>query len=142
MKYGKIDGLFALAFLLNHFAPHILGNLSHLEGTEVSIASALWCLGLFLVFGWACSKLSEGTVFPNFTLQLLVGIVLHDALAPIAPQIMLSVVLCTALAAIILKGGGDELDRVSFIKIAFPTLMIAIIGYLVTFFVLYALLVM
>lgn|SRR5574343_338920 len=141
MKYGKIAGLFALAFLLNHFAPHILGNLSHLEGTEVSIASALWCLGLFLVFGWACSKVSEGTVFPNFTLQLLVGIVLHDALAPIAPQVMIPVVVCTALAAIILKGGGDEVDRLDFLKIAFPTLMIAILGYLVTFFVMFPILV-
>jgi NhaP-type Na+/H+ or K+/H+ antiporter len=81
--------------------------------------------------------LAEGTVFPSFTLQLLIGIVLHDALAPIAPQIMLPVVVCTALAAIILKGGGDEVDRRDFIKIAFPTMMIAVVGYLITFFVMF-----
>ena len=92
------------------------------------------------MFGWACSKLAEGSVFPNFTLQLLVGIVLHDALAPIASQIMLSVVVCTALAAIILKGGGDELDRLDVVKIAFPTVMIAVVGYLITFFVMFPLL--
>src|SRR5574343_153237 len=142
MNYLKIAALFIVAFVLNAVAPSILTYLGTLDAAEAAIANVLWCIGLFLVFGWACSKASEGTVFPNFTLQLLIGIVLHDALAPIAPQVMISVVLCTALAAIILKGGGDELDRISFIKIAFPTLMIAVIGYLVTFFVLYALLVM
>jgi NhaP-type Na+/H+ or K+/H+ antiporter len=142
MGYAKIAALFLVAFALNAVAPSILDYLGTLDAAEAAIANVLWCIGLFLVFGWACSKASEGTVFPNFTLQLLVGIVLHDALAPIAPQVMLSVVLCTALAAIILKGGGDELDRVDFIKIAFPTLMIALIGYLATFFVLYALLVL
>lgn len=140
MKYGKIAGLFVVAFLLNLAAPQILGHLARLEGAETAIAYSLWCIGLFLVFGWACSKLSEGTVFPNFTLQLLVGIVLHDALAPIAPQIMIAVVVCTALAAIILKGGGDEVDRLDFVKIAFPTLMIAVLGYLVTFFVMFPIL--
>ena len=140
MNYAKIVGLFVLAFLLNSVAPSILAHLEHFEGAEAAIASALWCIGLFLVFGWACSKAAEGTIFPNFTLQLLVGIVLHDALAPIAPQVMIPVVVCTALAAIILKGGGDELERGDFLKIAFPTLMIAIVGYLVTFFVMFPLL--
>jgi len=140
MNYGKIAGLFLAAFLLNRMAPEILSHLARLEGAEAAIANTLWCLGLFLVFGWACSKASEGTIFPNFTLQLLVGIVLHDALAPIAPQIVIAVVVCTALAAIILKGGGDELDRKDFIKIAYPTLMIAIIGYLITFFVMFPIL--
>ena len=140
MNYAKIAGLFVIAFFLNRAAPEILQRLAQLDGTEAAIANSLWCMGLFLVFGWACSKLSEGTVFPNFTLQLLVGIVLHDAFAPIAPQIMLSVVVCTALAAIILKGGGDELDRLDVVKIAFPTLMIAIVGYLITFFVMFPIL--
>jgi len=140
MNYAKIAGLMAVAFLLNHFAPTILGYFTQLGGTETAIANSMWCMGLFLVFGWACSKLSEGTVFPNFTLQLLVGIVLHDALAPISAQIMLAVVVCTALAAIILKGGGDEVDRREFAKIAFPTMMIALLGYLITFFVMFPIL--
>jgi NhaP-type Na+/H+ or K+/H+ antiporter len=141
MNYAKIAGLFVVAFLLNGAAPWILDRLAQLGGAETAIANSLWCMGLFLVFGWACSKLSEGTVFPNFTLQLLVGIVLHDALAPIAPQIMLSVVICTTLAAIILKGGGDEVDRRDFVKIAFPTMMIAVVGYLITFFVMFPILI-
>jgi NhaP-type Na+/H+ or K+/H+ antiporter len=140
MKYAKIAGLFVVAFLLNRAAPAILERLTALGGTEAAIANSLWCLGLFLAFGWACSKFAEGTVFPNFTLQLLVGIVLHDALAPIAAQIMLAVVVCTALAAIILKGGGDELDRLDVVKIAFPTVMIAVVGYLITFFVMFPIL--
>ena len=73
MKYVKIASLFVAAFLLNHVAPEILERLVQLGGTETAIANSLWCLGLILVFGWACSKLAEGTVFPNFTLQLLVG---------------------------------------------------------------------
>ncbi len=140
MNYAKIAGLFVAAFLLNRAAPAILESLAQLGGPDTAIANSLWCIGLFLVFGWACSKWSEGTVFPNFTLQLLVGIVLHDALAPIGSQIMLSVVVCTALAAIILKGGGDELDRLDVVKIAFPTLMIAVVGYLITFFVMFVIL--
>lgn len=140
MNYAKIAGLFVFAFLLNRAAPAILERLTLLGGTEAAIANSLWCLGLFLVFGWACSKLSEGTVFPNFTLQLLVGIVLHDALAPIGAAVMLAVVACTALAAIILKGGGDEVDRRDFVKIAFPTAMIALVGYLITFFVMFPIL--
>ena len=140
MNYAKIVGLFVAAFLLNSVAPGILERFAQLGGTETAIANTLWCLGLFLVFGWACSKASEGTVFPNFTLQLLVGIVLHDALAPIGSQAVLAVVACTALAAIILKGGGDEVDRRDFVKIAFPTVMIALIGYLITFFVLFPIL--
>lgn len=140
MNYAKIVGLFVVAFLLNLAAPGILERLAQLGGAETAIANSLWCIGLFLMFGWACSKASEGTIFPNFTLQLLVGIVLHDALSPIAPQIMIAVVVCTALAAIILKGGGDELERRDFIKIAFPTVMIAIVGYLITFFVMFPLL--
>ncbi len=140
MNYAKIVGLFVGAYLLNMVAPQILEHLSHLPGTEAAIAQTLWCLGLFLVFGWACSKLAEGTVFPNFTLQLLVGIILHDALAPIAPQIMIPVVVCTALAAIILKGGGDEVERQDFVKIAYPLIMIAVVGYLATFFIMFPLL--
>lgn len=140
MNYAKIAALFVAAFLLNGVAPGILERFVALEGTDTAIANTLWCLGLFLVFGWACSKFSEGTVFPNFTLQLLVGIVLHDALAPIGSQAVLAVVACTALAAIILKGGGDELDRRDFVRIAFPTIMIALVGYLVTFFVLFPIL--
>ncbi|WP_153118120.1 cation:proton antiporter domain-containing protein, partial [Rhodocyclus tenuis] len=139
-NYAKILGLFLLAFLLNSVAPEILHHLDHFEGTEAAIASALWCIGLFLVFGWACSKAAEGTIFPNFTLQLLVGIVLHDALSPIAAQVMIPVVVCTALAAIILKGGGDEVERRDFLKIAFPTVMIALVGYLITFFAMFPLL--
>ena len=142
MNYAKIVGLFVGAYLLNMVAPQILEHLSHLPGTEAAIAQTLWCLGLFLVFGWACSKLAEGTVFPNFTLQLLVGIILHDALAPIAPQIMIPVVVCTALAAIILKGGGDEVERQDFVKIAYPLIMIAVVGYLLTFFIMFPLLLM
>jgi NhaP-type Na+/H+ or K+/H+ antiporter len=140
MNYIKIFALFVFAFLLNRYAPEILVQVVDLGGADAAIAGSLWCLGLFLVFGWASSKAAEGTIFPNFTLQLLVGIVLHDALAPIAPQIMIAVVVCTALAAIILKGGGDEVDRLDFVKIAYPTLVIAIVGYLITFFVMFPIL--
>jgi NhaP-type Na+/H+ or K+/H+ antiporter len=140
MNYLKIALLFLGAYLLNLAAPTLLERMAHLGGTETAIANSLWCMGLFLVFGWTCSKFAEGTVFPSFTLQLLVGIVLHDALAPISTQIVLAVVVCTALAAIILKGGGDEVERRDFAKIAFPTVMVALVGYLVTFFIMFPIL--
>jgi NhaP-type Na+/H+ or K+/H+ antiporter len=137
MNYFKIVAVFCLAALINWLAPDVLQHLAHLEGTEATLAATLWCLSLFLVFGWLCSKVSEGTLFPSFTLQLLVGIVLHDALAPLSAQLVLAVVVCTALAAIILKSGGDEIERRNFLKIAFPIMMIATVGYLVTFFVMF-----
>jgi NhaP-type Na+/H+ or K+/H+ antiporter len=138
--YLKIGGLLGLAALVNSFSTAMLAHLGQVGGVESAIASSLWCLSLFLVFGWASSKAAEDTVFPSFTLQLLVGIVLHDALAPLASQLTLSVVVCTALAAIILKSGGDEIERQDFLKIAFPTLMIALFGYLLTFAVMFGLL--
>ena len=140
MSYAKIFVVFVIAFVLNAFAAPLLQHLDSLGGVEASIALSLWCVGLFLVFGWACSKASEGTVFPSFTLQLLIGIVLHDALSPLSPQLGLSVVVCTALAAIILKSGGDEIERRDFFQIAFPTVMIAFVGYLMTFFIMFPLL--
>jgi NhaP-type Na+/H+ or K+/H+ antiporter len=137
MKYFKVAAVFAMAFALNLLAPDVLAHIAKLDSTEAAIASTLWCLGLFLVLGWFCSKVAEGTIFPSFTLQLLVGIVLHDALAPLSSQLMLAVVVCTALAAIILKSGGDEIERKDFLKIALPTLLIATVGYLVTFFIMF-----
>jgi NhaP-type Na+/H+ or K+/H+ antiporter len=139
-NYLKIGFLLGLAALVNAFSPALLQHLAHAGGAESAIATSLWCLSLFLVFGWASSKAAEGTVFPSFTLQLLVGIVLHDALAPLSVELTLSVVVCTALAAIILKSGGDEIERKDFLKIAYPTLMIAVLGYLLTFIVMFPLL--
>ena len=139
--YLKIVGLLVTAYLISAISPWLFAHLSRLDAAQLAIASTLWCTGLFLLFGWACSRLSEGTIFPNFTLQLLVGVVLHDALAPLSAQLLMAVVICTALAAIILKSGGDEIDRKEFLKIALPTMMIAVVGYLVTFFVMYLLLV-
>ena len=138
--YLKMAMLFALAWWVNAFSPALLTHLGQAGGTESAISQTLWCLSLFLVFGWACSKASEGTVFPSFTLQLLVGIVLHDALAPLSSALTLSVVVCTALAAIILKSGGDEIERRDFLRIAYPTVMIAVWGYLLTFIVMFLLL--
>jgi NhaP-type Na+/H+ or K+/H+ antiporter len=140
MNYTKVLVLFMMAWGLNQVAPDVLTHLHRLDGVEASIAVSLWCIGLFLLFGWACSKAAEGTVLPNFTLQLLVGIVLHDALSPLSVQLTLSVVVCTALAAVILKSGGDEIERKVFFQIAYPTLMLAVLGYLVTFFVMFGLL--
>jgi NhaP-type Na+/H+ or K+/H+ antiporter len=142
MSYIKILVVFIAAYLLNLMAPAVLGHIDGFEETEAAIASTLWCLSLFLGFGWACSYLAEGTIFPNFALQLLVGILLHDALAPVANEIILAVVVCTALAAIILKCGGDDIERAAFARVAFPVLMIAVVGYLLTFFAMFGLLVL
>ncbi len=136
-RYLPILGLFLLAALVNWLSPSWLEHLAALPGVEASLAQTLWCLCLFLGFGWASSTLAAHTIFPNFTVQLMSGVLLHDALGPLAAQPSLSVVMCTALAAIILKAGGDEVERKHFYKIAFPTLMIAIPGYLITCFVMY-----
>ncbi len=140
MDYIKVLVLFLSAWALNFVAPSVLTHLHGLENVEASIAVSLWCMGLFLLFGWACSKAAEGTVLPNFTLQLLVGIVLHDALSPLSVQLTLCVVVCTAMAAVILKSGGDEIERKVFLQIAYPTLMLAVLGYLITFFMMFGLL--
>src|SRR5688572_9643785 len=141
MKYAQILGLFLVAYLVNSVAPIFLERFDAFVEPDTAIASTLWCISLFLGFGWACSYLAEGTIFPNFAWQLLVGILLHDALAPVAHEIVLAVVICTSLAAIILKCGGDDIQRTAFAKVAFPVLMIAGVGYLVTFFAMFILLV-
>ena len=140
-NYLKILGLFAVAFVVNAIAPTLLIHIHGLDGADAAIAATLWCLGLFFIFGWSCSRFAEGTIFPSFTLQLLVGIVLHDALTPLSVQLVLAVVVCTSLAAIILKSGGDEIDRAAFLKIAFPTIMIAVVGFLISFFVMFPILI-
>jgi NhaP-type Na+/H+ or K+/H+ antiporter len=141
MNYLKLLALFVFAWLVNLAAPELLLKMEGMAIAESVLATSLWCISLMLGFGWACSKLSTGTVFPSFTLQLLIGIVLHDALQPLSVQLVLAVVVCTALAALILKSGGDEIDRKEFLSIAWPTLMIAVVGYGITFFVMFPFLV-
>jgi NhaP-type Na+/H+ or K+/H+ antiporter len=140
MNYLKLFALFVFAWLVNLAAPDLLVQMEGLEIAEAVLATSLWCISLMLGFGWACSRLAGGTVFPSFTLQLLIGIVLHDALQPLSLQLVLAVVVCTALAALILKSGGDEIDRKAFLAIAWPTFMIAVVGYGITFFIMYPLL--
>jgi len=137
-KYLLIVLLAGLAVLVNAFSPALLGRIDALGGSEVALAQTLWCASLMLGFGWAGSKASEGTVLPSFALQLLLGILLHDALKPISVQITLAVVVCTLLAAIILKSGGDEIDHAAFLSIAWPTVLLAVVGYLITFVVTFA----
>lgn len=133
-QYLKILALFAAAVGLNAISPFILDHLPAGMGMET-----FWILSLVLGFGWACSEFSKGTIFPSFTLQLLAGIALHDAFLPLSSQTLTIVIVCTVLAAIILKSGGDEVERRLFAKIALPTILIATLGYLVTFFVALAL---
>ena len=139
MNYIKIVTVFVIAYLINLGAPALLAQFEKFSSAELAVANGLWCLSLILGFGWVCSYAAEETIFPNFTLQLIVGILLHDALSPIATEIILAVVVCTALAAIILKAGGDEIERLAFTRIAYPVFMIAVAGYLITFFVMFPL---
>ncbi len=128
-QYLKILVLLAVAIGVNASSPLILPHLP--TGMET-----LWILSLILGFGWVCSEFSIGTIFPSFTLQLLVSILLHDALSSLSSQTTIIVVVCTVLAAVILKSGGDEVERRLFGKIALPTILIATLGYFVTFFLL------
>ena len=132
--------MFGLGFLLNAVAPDVLARFQALAETEFLLATSLWCIGLIFFFGWAASEAAESTLFPNFAIQLLLGIVLHDAFAPLAAQPSVCVVLCTAMAAIILKSGGDGIELKAFRQIAWPSVMIAFVGYLLTFFVMFAIL--
>lgn len=140
MNYLKIILLFGVAFALNFVSPALFERVSALGGVETAIATTGFSIIMILGFGWACSVFAKGTIFPSFTLQLLISIVLHDALAPLAGQVTLIVVLCTILAAVILKSGGDEVERRLFRRIALPTVLIAIVGYLVTFFAMFPIL--
>ena len=140
MAYLRIALLFGLGFLLNAVAPDVLARFQVLAETEFLLAISLWCVGLIFFFGWAASEAAESTLLPNFAIQLLLGIVLHDAFAPLAAQPSVCVVLCTAMAAIILKSGGDGIELKAFRQIAWPSVMIAFVGYLLTFFVMFAIL--
>ncbi|MEI7595246.1 MAG: cation:proton antiporter [Bacteroidota bacterium] len=138
-NYFYIIALIAAAFGLNLIAPSIVNYLIALGGTDSIITQTLWCMVILFGFGWVASEVSEGTIFPSFTLQLMLSIVLHNALSPLSLNVAMIVVICTTMAAIILKSGGDEVVRKDFAKIAYPTIMIAVVGYLATFFVAFAL---
>jgi NhaP-type Na+/H+ or K+/H+ antiporter len=138
LPYLRIALLFGLAFLLNAAAPDVLARFQTMAATESLLATSLWCGGLIFFFGWAASETAESTLLPNFAIQLLLGIVLHDAFAPLAAEPSVCVVLCTAMAAIILKSGGDTIELKAFKQIAWPSVLIAFIGYLLTFFVMFA----
>jgi len=140
LAYLRIALLFGLALLLNAIAPEVLARFHALAETEFLLATSLWCVGLIFFFGWAASEAAESTLLPNFAIQLLLGIVLHDAFAPLSAQPSVCVVLCTAMAAIILKSGGDEIELKAFRQIAWPSVLIAFVGYLLTFFVMFAVL--
>ena len=79
MNYIKIVTVFVIAYLINLGAPALLAQFEKFASAELAVANGLWCLSLILGFGWACSFAAEETIFPNFTLQLIVGILLHDA---------------------------------------------------------------
>jgi len=138
LPYLRVALLFGLAFFLNAVAPDVLARFNAMAETESLLATSLWCVGLIFFFGWAASEAAESTLLPNFAIQLLLGIVLHDAFAPLAAEPAVCVVLCTAMAAIILKSGGDAIELKAFKQIAWPSVLIACIGYLVTFFVMFA----
>jgi NhaP-type Na+/H+ and K+/H+ antiporter len=140
LPYLRIALLFGLAFLLNAVAPDVLSRFQAMAETESLLATSLWCVGLIFFFGWAASEAAESTLLPNFAIQLLLGIVLHDAFAPMAAEPAVCVVLCTAMAAIILKSGGDAIELKAFKQIAWPSALIACVGYLITFFVMFAVL--
>lgn len=127
LQYLKILGVLAVAVAINAFSPFILEHVT--PGTE----EVFWILILCLGFWWLCCEVCEGTIFPPFTLLIASSVLLHDAFSPLTSQIGTIVAVCTVLAAIILKSGGDEVDRRNFSKIAVPTILIATLGYFVTF---------
>lgn len=131
-QYAGILAVFGAAIALNALSPLILGGMP--EETKM-LLETVWVLAIVFGFGWLCSVFAKGTIFPDYTLQLAVAIVLHDAFMPLSSQTMLIVIVCSALAAIILKSGGDEVERRHFAKIAGPTVALATVGYLVSFFV-------
>ncbi len=134
-RYYFIISLLVLAFGINSISPYLIDKIEHLPSPESFIGLSFWCTSLILGFGWLAAKFTHGTIIPSFVLQIIVSIFLHDALSPLASQPTLIAIVCTALAALILKGGGDEIDQKEFIKIAVPTITLAVVGYLVTFFV-------
>ncbi len=132
-KYLKILLLFAVAFGVNALSPIIFAHIPpKIDKAEVE---TFWVLFLIFGFGWGAAELAKKTIIPSFTLQLFLGIVLHDALKPLLAEIAMAVILCKILAAVILKSGGDEVERRHFGKIAFPTIMLATVGFLLKFFV-------
>jgi hypothetical protein len=132
-RYILTFALIIAAFVLNYFSPFFLDIIKHLDSTEIFIAQSFWCSSIILSFGWLAAKFSSGTVIPSFVSQMILSVILHDALYPIATQPATIVVICTALAALILKGGGDEIDQKEFVKIAFPTICLALGGYIIQF---------
>jgi len=129
-QYLKIGAVFALAVGLSALV-------SSGDARSPDVIDAAGIFVLFLGFGWALTEFSNGTRLASFALMLIVGFVLHPILSTLASEIDVLVTICLYLAAIILRSGGDEVERRHFGKIVWPTLSIAIAGYLVKFCVIF-----
>ncbi|MCU0660274.1 MAG: cation:proton antiporter [Candidatus Pacebacteria bacterium] len=142
-NYFKIILLFAVAIAINAASVYVFQYLlwrGEADPDAKATGTTLWVMSLILFFGWACLELTKisknqpkGNIFPSFALQLLLSIILHDALSPLSFELRTMVVTCTILGSVILKFGGDEVERTLFRKIALPTIFIAVVGYIVMF---------
>jgi NhaP-type Na+/H+ or K+/H+ antiporter len=128
--YSKIVLLFAFAWLINQLAPWFWHYLSDFDERSAAGLQAVGCLSLVFLFGWAAASVSEATVLPGFGLQLMLGVVLHDALRPMAEHGNSIAVALSLMAAVVLKSGGDEIDRNQFGRVAIPSLLLGLAGYL------------
>ena len=72
-KYLKILLLFILAIAINYIAPNIINYFKSFDQTESIIIQTMWVLSLLFGFGWMAANTSEGTIFPSFTLQLILS---------------------------------------------------------------------
>ncbi len=126
-----MGALFAFAFVLNWLSPIIMEHRP--DKFDKAEMETLWVWVILLGFGWACAELARKTKLPSFSWQLFIGIILHNALRPLMAAINVAVIICKILAAIILKSGGDEVERLHFKKIALPTMMLAIPGFIIKF---------
>jgi NhaP-type Na+/H+ or K+/H+ antiporter len=136
MKYVVLFFFLAAVAIAGLVSPSLINYMATM-GTHQPVVLTLFTLIVFLSVGWVSNKLAEGTIFPSFSIMLMAGLLLHPALAPCLgnnPDVAL--VVCTCIVIILVKEGGDFVERAIFTRIALSVVLISTLGCLITFVVL------
>ena len=129
-NYLLLAGTLLLAYVVGIITPALMSQIGHTG--DIVMTQVFLTLTLLFGFGYLANRTTEKTVIPSFVAILLLGILLQKTLAPLTQLSETIAIVATVFATLILYLGGIEIDRKSFLKIWFPTLVIAVVGYLIT----------
>ncbi len=141
-RFAKNYALIALLLGAGWLLSSVMGDTVHHHfdhaGELGPILLVFFEMIIVAVFGFLVYELAKPTVIPSFVLAIFVGMINHDTLAPLVENPTMLTILTTLGAAFILFGGGLDTPFARFKKLVGPVLSIALIGTIITAFLLSA----